>query len=408
MAFPQTINPASPLGSDSPAQGDDEFRALKSFVAEVLGLPVSPASVAAALGKVDVTGQAPIHARLTNGSGGAMVVGDVVALSAAADNSIGLSDVAGSRIPFVVAREATANGSEGLFAYGGVVTAKAQGAIARGEYVRKSATSKAVETTGVAIGPTQSPPPGTIGVALAAAAGNLVVMWFNPFIVAAGAGIPGADFLEFTGIGTPATPASGNLRLYSPSGTPLRSLAFVDAGGQIQILSRHLFVGNGNPFANIVSTAAETSIFSSAPTIKGNTLGTTRLLRFTIVGDFLNNTGAGDKFIVRVKYGGTTFLTLTPIDFTASATRYGWAAHGEIAAAGATNVQVAYGRNTVPSAAGVAGTSVTIATSPPVSYHTGGAVDSTADQTFDVTVQNDTNSANESTRVFYVGAEVLG
>jgi len=39
MALPASIDPSTPAGADSPSQGDDQFRALKQYLVDVLGFP---------------------------------------------------------------------------------------------------------------------------------------------------------------------------------------------------------------------------------------------------------------------------------------------------------------------------------------------------------------------------------
>ena len=39
MALPQTLNPSAPAGSAARSLGDDQIRALKQFLIDVLGLP---------------------------------------------------------------------------------------------------------------------------------------------------------------------------------------------------------------------------------------------------------------------------------------------------------------------------------------------------------------------------------
>lgn len=46
MATP--LDPSSPTNLDSPGQGDDEFRALKQWLVDVLGAPTAPTSITAA------------------------------------------------------------------------------------------------------------------------------------------------------------------------------------------------------------------------------------------------------------------------------------------------------------------------------------------------------------------------
>ena len=116
-----------------------------------------------------------------NQTGGTHVIGDVVALDVLNDSSVTVDDIQGSLSPFVVALTATATNTVGLYAHTGVVTrVKSAGTIARYQYVRKSATARAVEDAGVAASPTVVPPSGTLGVALTQAAGGLVTVLWHP------------------------------------------------------------------------------------------------------------------------------------------------------------------------------------------------------------------------------------
>lgn len=55
MALPITITPTTPLGTDSPAQGDDWIRAIKDYFISGLGLP-SASAITAAMGSMSTTG----------------------------------------------------------------------------------------------------------------------------------------------------------------------------------------------------------------------------------------------------------------------------------------------------------------------------------------------------------------
>lgn len=48
MSLPGTIDPSTPAGSDSPSLGDDHFRALKTYIIDVFGVPNNSAVTAAA------------------------------------------------------------------------------------------------------------------------------------------------------------------------------------------------------------------------------------------------------------------------------------------------------------------------------------------------------------------------
>ncbi len=56
MAFPQVVDPASPAGSDSPALGDDQIRAVKQLIVDLFGLPTTPTNITAAIMDVAADG----------------------------------------------------------------------------------------------------------------------------------------------------------------------------------------------------------------------------------------------------------------------------------------------------------------------------------------------------------------
>lgn len=118
---------------------------------------------------------------LTNQTGAAAAVGDVVAFSSGADSAVALDDTVSSLKKFCVALQTPANAAVGAYAISGPVpNVKATGAIARGQYVRKSATTLTLEDTGVALSSTVAPPVGAIGVALNAAAAGVVTVYLFP------------------------------------------------------------------------------------------------------------------------------------------------------------------------------------------------------------------------------------
>src|SRR5882724_5723706 len=170
--------------------------------------------------------------------------------------------------------------------------------------------------------------------------------------------IPGT--LVIPGTATPTTPAAGSGTLYSPLGNPpLQRLGWIDSAAQLWEYAATMRALRlvGNPAKDIHTTVAETSIYSVAPTVKGNTLGTTRILRLMIMGDVLNNTGGPEGFTLKVKFGGTTFGTFVNATIASSAVRYGWALTWWLSALGATNAQASWGHFVVASTTGVGGTS---------------------------------------------------
>lgn len=185
-AFPFGVDPTAPLGSDSPASGDDILRALKQAVLDFLGATsgTNNYTTARSLLLPDATlNQWPTCVRLTNATGGSVARNDIVQVDTAADSSVVLGNTLCNRAQLVVAAETIANGSAGLFWSTGVVDIVTTGTVARGDYVMKSATTKAAETTGVAQGTATGVPPGAFAVALAAASGNVcrVLLLGNTF-----------------------------------------------------------------------------------------------------------------------------------------------------------------------------------------------------------------------------------
>lgn len=111
-----------------------------------------------------------IGQELTNRTGGGLVSGDVVALSAANDESVILADTLASQRTYVVAMDTIADTVAGLFAGSGYVwTIRVAGATTRGNWLVKSVTSKAVEDSGIA--GTNPPPVGAVAVALGTSGG---------------------------------------------------------------------------------------------------------------------------------------------------------------------------------------------------------------------------------------------
>lgn len=221
------------------------------------------------------------------------------------------------------------------------------------------------------------------------------VVWAAP----GGAGTPGADFHEYEGIATPATPVSGRGRLYSPSaGSGLRVPAWLDASGQISTLSRVLVREVGAPIKTIVNTTTETSLFTTAPTIKANTQVAGRQMRAYLRFDALNDVGAGQSFTLRLKFGGTTIVSLAFSSWGQSATVMQGLEWNVIDSTTITNhVGMELGRSQV-------------AGSPPtaVTYTVGGSlVNSTADQTLDWTVQLGAANANLFFRPYLILVEAF-
>jgi hypothetical protein len=118
---------------------------------------------------------------LTNRTGASRASGDVVAFDISNDRGVGLVDEVGSLMPPLVARATISADADGEWGGRGQhVALKATGSIARGEYIRKSATSLTVQGTGVTMDASTAPPSGAVGIALAAAGGGVVTAMLFP------------------------------------------------------------------------------------------------------------------------------------------------------------------------------------------------------------------------------------
>lgn len=142
-----------------------------------------------------------IQTNYTNRTGGGVVLGDVVAPSAANDSSVVLADTASVVRPLVVAQATIADTVGGRFASHGISTVNVTGAVTRGNYLRKSVTTKVAADAGVAAA-TANPPAGSFAVALTSAAGpgagTVVALLFGTTALAL---VAQTYTNEFTGLG---------------------------------------------------------------------------------------------------------------------------------------------------------------------------------------------------------------
>lgn len=166
---------------------------------------------------------------------------------------------------------------------------------------------------------------------------------------------------------------------------------------------------------DIASTAAETSLYSKV--IAANDLGTNKMLRLTVLGDILHNNVNTDTLTFRVKFGGTTFFANT---FNwggfSSANRMPFVVLLFLANLGATNSQMiegywaGFGRGDMAAPTtgiGLLGGAATTAIEMAYGISTLGTIDTTANQTLDVTGQWSASNANNSFRRRYAVAELI-
>jgi hypothetical protein len=169
---------------------------------------------------------------------------------------------------------------------------------------------------------------------------------------------------------------------------------------------------------DLVNSTTESSLISGAAAsstsgfkIPANTLGLAGAVRFTLVSDYLNNTGGNQTCTIRIKFGGTVFYGDAVGSIAASANRYPTPITVILANLNATNsnllqgVAPAWGGGapTTGSVAGLIGpmTDVRAVTSAVQS------IDTTVDQYLDVTAVHGAANANLSIRRHAAYAEAL-
>jgi hypothetical protein len=174
MSFPTSIVAATPAGTETLGLGDDRIRELKQFIVDIFSIPDSTSFSApiATAGATGGFGLVPL-VFLTNRTGVTLVVGDVVAVDAGSATSVELGDVIRSKRVFAVARSAPADLALGVFAQTGVNPVKVQGTVAIGRYLVKSATTRALEDSGISVETGGLAPPGAVAVSLSADAAGL-------------------------------------------------------------------------------------------------------------------------------------------------------------------------------------------------------------------------------------------
>lgn len=170
-------------------------------------------------------------------------------------------------------------------------------------------------------------------------------------------------------------------------------------GGGVSLLDRDVVL-----FESVSSNAEDTAYTYS---VAGGTLSTNNALRITLIGDYLNNAGAGAQSVtVKVKYGATIIGTYTLGTVASNATRYPWRLEEELVAANATGAQYAAGHVTVGSV-GVSGGAVAGMEINSMSMHNSIGEDSTAAKNLVVTLTNSLSNASVSSRLLACFVEKL-
>ncbi len=210
----------------------------------------------------------------------------------------------------------------------------------------------------------------------------------NKYVTAADAVNTNARTPDITGqtAETVTDRESDLMAFYDASAGAVRKAKLSDlASGVIERNATHVDVGP--------SDASEISIFSKS--ILANTLGSDRMLRLSIRGTAKNQSGSGRAFQIRVKFGGTTLLDFN-LALASSATLTTFHLAVEIQNDGATNAQHVTAVFCLPigsaPATGTAGGLVQAGGTRTVEGT--GSIDTTANRTFEVTLQLPISDAN--------------
>ncbi|HZT06954.1 MAG TPA: hypothetical protein VFC51_07970 [Chloroflexota bacterium] len=189
----------------------------------------------------------------------------------------------------------------------------------------------------------------------------------------------------------PAAGTNGRLFLETDTsgGTLFRDdgANWVQAAGSVAGSSGISVLGRSTSQVTVGNTTAETSLYSMM--VPGGTLGIAGVLRVRMAGTVVQGTGTSRNLTLRLKYGGTT--AMVAILSVASGTQRGIVQlEAVLFGAGATNAQRTFGRSDFYQGfAGLVGNPP--ATSRPALWQGSGddslAIDSTADQTLELTGQ---------------------
>lgn len=151
------------------------------------------------------------------------------------------------------------------------------------------------------------------------------------------------------------------------------------------------------------NTVAETSLYSF--TVPANTLGTTKALRLTVIGNVANASGGSATYTPNFKFGGSSFLTTASGNHN-NTTTCPFRFVIEITPNGATNSQRAVGWWYDMGAAATSGAFTTSGTATFIGYNNAMAIDTTAAQVLQLTVTNST-ATSFSTTAYAVLLELL-
>lgn len=205
-------------------------------------------------------------------------------------------------------------------------------------------------------------------------------------------------FAVYDGVTAPST-VTNHAAIYVDSASLMLSAKFAD--GSVAVVAHDIpstnvaLVDRETSDQAVVNTVTETTVLTY--TVPANSLGTTGILRGTLVADFLNDTGSNQTFRLRLKLGATTLYDGTTVALATSTTRRPVSLQFWLANQGATNDQTggavfAYGRATA-STVGLGDFSNAATGDGPLVF-ADGAVDTTSAQAIAVTIELSAASAS--------------
>ncbi|HYE86874.1 MAG TPA: hypothetical protein VEA16_11000 [Vicinamibacterales bacterium] len=155
--------------------------------------------------------------------------------------------------------------------------------------------------------------------------------------------------------------------------------------------------------SELVNSATLTTVASF--TLPANTLGANDGLRVTVLGDLLNNTGAGQDFRVGLQFGGVSLGGGSSVTLTSDASRRGVWFTAEIVNRGSVSSQKGWGRFTVTTA-GVESTQNWTAPAADVTVYKDFSVNTASDVTVTIFADFSAANANLSYRCHAVWVDV--
>lgn len=199
---------------------------------------------------------------------------------------------------------------------------------------------------------------------------------------------------QFSGTASLAAGTATNLLINTPIiGTPATTGGTITnsvySGGTATAAITNLpyVLDRSTSLGTVVNTTVDTAIYSLA--VAGNTLGTTKMLRLTLLATYLQNSGGAADLIASIKYGATTLGTALATNSAAGTAPAALRIEAYLMNIGTTNVQrggfTFLGRHQPINQANVV-----------VSGYGVAAEDSTASKTFAISIAHGTASADLS------------